>query len=52
MRTVLARLHATLKFSFVTKFEEELANCSKRYAGVLVDVTTPSYEHYIDSKLV
>lgn len=52
MRTVLARLHATLKFSFLTKFEDELKNCSKLYSGILTEVSTPSYEHYLDSKLV
>ncbi|CAB3386425.1 Hypothetical predicted protein [Cloeon dipterum] len=51
MRTVLAQLHAILKFSFVTRFEEELANCSKTFSSVLVDVPTPPYEHYLDSKV-
>ncbi|XP_059483014.1 N-acetylglucosamine-1-phosphotransferase subunits alpha/beta [Neocloeon triangulifer] len=51
MRTVLARLHAILKFSFVTEFEEELTNCSKTHTSVLVDVPTPPYEHYLDSKV-
>jgi len=55
IRTLLTRLYdLPLSYARVIKFENDIMNCSKGLPEELsrINVPTPSYERYQDSKLV
>jgi hypothetical protein len=55
IRTLLTRLYdLPLRYTRVVKFENDIINCSKDLLEDLsrINISTPPYERYLDSKLV
>ncbi|XP_013792057.1 N-acetylglucosamine-1-phosphotransferase subunits alpha/beta-like, partial [Limulus polyphemus] len=52
IRTVLTHLYnLPLEYAKIQEFEANMVNCSKHLATGYIEISTPPYERYLDSKL-